>query len=275
VTLKVHTGRVAFSPDGKRLASASNNQMVKVWDAVTGHQTLALKGHSSAVTSVVFSPDGKRLASASEDQTVKLWDARPWTPELRAEQAARSAVEQARSLVDGLFASSRSVSELIRRIEKDTSLRPEVRQQAVEIAKRRWEDPLILNNLSWGVAAHPGAVPKAYAIAVRQAEAACRLEPDNGLYVNTLGVAQYRVSKYQNALDALKRSDKLNSASKAGRQPADVAFLAMANFKLGQKDKSQTLLGELRQLMKQPKWSGNGEAQGFLREAEELLAGKK
>jgi hypothetical protein len=69
------------------------------------------------------------------------------------------------------------------------------------------------------------------------------------------------------------RSDKLNSASKAGRQPGDVAFLAMAHFKLGQKDKAQEFLRSLQQLMKRPPWSSDAEAASFFGEALELVAG--
>lgn len=65
---------VAFSPDGKRLASASEDGTVKIWDAQTRQELRTLRGHSKGVYSIAFHPDGERLASAGEDGTVKIWE---------------------------------------------------------------------------------------------------------------------------------------------------------------------------------------------------------
>jgi WD40 repeat protein len=79
-TLRGHTSNVtsvAFSLDGRRIATSSFDRTVKLWETESGQEVFTLRGHTSGVLGVAFSPDGRRLATGSIDSTAKIWDTEP------------------------------------------------------------------------------------------------------------------------------------------------------------------------------------------------------
>ncbi|SPJ72412.1 uncharacterized protein FTOL_02140 [Fusarium torulosum] len=66
---------VVFSHDSNRVASGSDDETIRIWNAETGEYERVLEGHSNEVSSVVFSHDSKRVASGSDDKTIRIWNA--------------------------------------------------------------------------------------------------------------------------------------------------------------------------------------------------------
>jgi small GTP-binding protein len=71
--------RIAWSPDGRFLASPSDDKTIRIWDAVDGGECAAiLEGHTNVVNSVAWSPNNSWLVSGSDDRTIQIWDATNW-----------------------------------------------------------------------------------------------------------------------------------------------------------------------------------------------------
>jgi WD40 repeat protein len=71
---KDRISRLAWAPDGQRLASPSFDRTIRIWDTQIGQPRQILTSHDNLVTGVSWSPDGQRLASSSDDKTVRIWD---------------------------------------------------------------------------------------------------------------------------------------------------------------------------------------------------------
>jgi WD40 repeat protein len=113
---------VAFSPDGKILASANWDKTVRLWDLASRQpRGEPLTGHNDHVRSVAFSPDGKMLASGSDDRTVRLWDAVSQQPLGEPLTGHRDKVRSVAFSSDGKVLASGSDDETIRLWDVDAN----------------------------------------------------------------------------------------------------------------------------------------------------------
>ena len=255
---------MVFSPDETRLASAGRDGTIKLWDVATGQEALSLRGHTKSVLSVAFSADGTRLASASRDGTVKLRDARPLTPEVGVER-------EAVGLLEFLFAKPLCRAAVVEHLHNSSTIRPQVRQKALSLVSRYREetDAERFHRPSWALVSQRYLNASQYRFALRQAETARRLAPEQAKYWTALGVAHYRAGDWKAALTALHKSMELRK----GGDSFDWFFLAMAHWQLGDKGEARKWYDRAVVWLEKNQ-PGNEELLRFRAEAEQLLGVK-
>jgi hypothetical protein len=276
LTLKGHNScvnSVAFSPDGTRLASASRDGTVKLWDSTPMTPESRARDEALGVLRFLL----ERVASAAElrdriagDKSISS-ETRAAALKLAEDFWAGRVRGQAKFLVSSRFDRLLLRVDVLDSVHTDPACNPEVRAAAVALAKTWPESPGALNDAAWELVRLPNRPEADSRRGLRLAEQACRLEPGNSpsyrAYLNTLGVAQYRTGQYEKAQSTLKRSNELQG----NREPADLAFLTMTHHRLNQVEAARATRERLREVMKDPKIASDAENQGFLREVEAVI----
>jgi hypothetical protein len=119
---------------------------------------------------------------------------------------------------------------------------------------------------AWAVVRQPYLYFFQYRFALRQAEAACRQAAQEGKYRLTLGIAQYRAAQYPQALETLGGIEWPHEDI-----PAMLAFRAMTQHRLGQKDGARATLERLQKAVTSPAWRKNDDALTLWREAKAVV----
>ncbi len=267
--LRGHTGPVlsaAFSPDGARIVTGSSDETAKVWDASTG-QELVGAPIPPATRLDQISPDGRWIAHILANR-VELILLHPDEEELSARRllmqpdfrlyreaydaameandafAARfylnlfpppeRALIRAEAIVKPLFARLLLRDDVLAALQAQPAADPETQAACLKLAGTWPESASACNEAGWAAVREPGLPDADYHRGLRLARAACRLEPENAAFLNTLGVAQYRCGLMAEALATLTRTNALNQE----KDPANLAFLALAQHHLGLSDQA-------------------------------------
>ena len=186
---------------------------------------------------------------------------------------SHQALEKSRQLVGDIAESLRStasdqplakdtIPELLHPIAADES----APQSSVSSPNQLSKELCRLHEACWAVLREPLHAAMTFRLALCAIETVCHLEGGNAAYLLTLAVAQYRLGQYEATLTTLAEADKI-----IPNTPTSLAFQAMAHLQLGGIAQAHSLLARLQQVIQQPPWHKNAEADGFLREARTLI----
>ncbi len=289
-TLRGHFGPVsglAFHPTQSRLASAGWDRTVRIWDATAGTELVALHGASGPLTQISFDSIGSRLLTGcmgmrGVDNTVLLWeDARPtpapghrraalaqWWPRIRSAIQPDKVLTRPELLLD-------DYQSYLADVANQEDWPDEVREYVQQHFTAFIHDVSAFAAPAWAIARDPQCSAADYERALRHAERVIELDPWNVLGHTVAGAAWYRLGRYADSMRSLDRvqelCEELDRAGQSTDGRRDLAFRAMANARLGNRELAQEALQAFNEHLPNRGQDPTGGDAELLHEAERVL----
>jgi len=241
-TLRGHAdwiGSVAFSPAGDGVLTASLDRTARIWNVANAVPARVI-AHDDAVVECAWSPCGRYVATRTRSGELQLAPARLLDVALARVPRRLSLAERERLgllddmerrahvLVERLFAQLVVAADVEARLRGDLVLDEPLRAAALAVAAGRADRPWRLEQRAWGVVRDPAAGDQAWREALRIAEVAQRLAPEQARCARTLGAALFRLGR-----DAEAEPWLVAAAAKAPHLASAWAFLALVHHRQG------------------------------------------
>jgi WD40 repeat protein len=254
-------GPAAFLPGGNRIVAGARGHLA-ILDTESTDLVLSLRHDLFPFTEFAISADGAVLVEKPARGPIRLWD------------ATASDETEAWSTVELLYSRLGFSNEVMESIRSDRRTSAGFKNTALRVAQAVKDGfPEAHRRASWSIAKSPGQSAVAYRRALEHAKAACVLAPWSPRVFAALGAAQYRVGLYEEAVLSLRQSNRMSGSFNI----PDLAFMAMAQWRLGQRQEGLSTLHELRSAIGKREADraiveGNAdELDAFVREAESVV----
>jgi tetratricopeptide (TPR) repeat protein len=244
-----------FNPDGRRLVG-SYPEAISIWNPDTGD--LILQSPVQNIRNLQFSPDGARLYARRYD-AILVFDTRPAVP-AEAEELLRSLTTRFTLYCD-----------LREFLQNDRGMEPSLRDTVLRMIEGRSEAPAAVASLVEDLLVSPASGGDAYERALHRSRLIAEPRPWDMAALGRVGMGQYRLGRYAEALPTLERATALLGEPDA----TQLLFLTMARCRLGQASKARESLDRARVLLKDANPVRMRKQLALLSEAEALLAGKR
>ena len=271
--LYIDTGRNKEAEVSYEKALALRETLVQKNPTVTQYQANLASSHNSLGN--LYSATGRnKEAEASYQKAIALLETlvlkNPTVTEYQA------ALASSHLNVGILYSATGRGKEAEVSYQKAIAIQETLVQKNPTVTQYRFDLATTRNRLAWSICISAKRLPEEYQKALALAGAASLSQPTNGGFLNTLGVAQFRVKDYVAAITTLEKSNAINRTEAKGREePGDLAFLAMAQFQLGKVKEAEGYFKKLQEAMKNPSLGGDKDNKAILEEAEQLFKSAK